>query len=162
MLFFHAKSGLDRVQEQIRGKAVRKQTLSDFALGVIQDSHCIGLSYQISVDSGMLFISYIPHVQNYAHILYIHIFVHYMKLLRWLSGKETTCNSGDPGSIPGSGRSSGEGNGNPLQYSCLGNPMERGAWWATIHGVSKSLTQLSDFHYTSLHVLYTVYNLDLI
>ena len=47
---------------------------------------------------------------------------------------------GDPGLIPGSGRSPGEGNGNPLQYSCLGNPMDRGAWWATVHGVTKSQT----------------------
>ena len=47
--------------------------------------------------------------------------------------------------IPGLGRSPGEGNGNPLQYSCLENPMDRGAWWATVHGVAKSRTQLSDF-----------------
>ncbi len=52
--------------------------------------------------------------------------------------KNSTCNAGDPGSIPGLGRSSGEGNGNPLQYSCLGNPMDRGAWQATVHGVAKS------------------------
>ena len=52
------------------------------------------------------------------------------------------CNAGDPGSIPGSGRSPGEGNGNPLQYSCLENPMDRGAWWATLHGVTRSRTQL--------------------
>ena len=58
-------------------------------------------------------------------------------------------NAGDLGLIPESGRSSGEGNGNPLQYSCLENPMDRGAWWATVHGVAKSQTQLSDF--TSLH-----------
>ena len=58
-------------------------------------------------------------------------------------------NEGDLGSIPGSGRSPGEGNGNPLQYSCLENPMERGAWWATVRGVTKSWTRLSDF--TSLH-----------
>ena len=58
-------------------------------------------------------------------------------------GKESACNVGDLGSIPGSGRSLGRGNGNPLQYSCLENPMDRGAWWATIHGVSKSWTQLS-------------------
>ena len=49
-------------------------------------------------------------------------------------GKESACNAGDPGSIPGLGRSPGEGNGNPLQYSCLENPMDRGAWWATVHG----------------------------
>ena len=52
---------------------------------------------------------------------------------------------GDPGSIPGSGRSPGEGNGNPLQYSCLKISMDRGAWWATVHGVTKSQTQLNDF-----------------
>ena len=45
--------------------------------------------------------------------------------------------------IPGSGRSPGEGDGNPFQYSCLGNPMDRGAWWATVYGVTKSQTQLS-------------------
>ena len=49
------------------------------------------------------------------------------------------------GSIPGSGRSSGEGNGNPLQDSCLENPMDGGAWWAIVHGVAKSRTRLSDF-----------------
>ena len=52
--------------------------------------------------------------------------------------KESACNEGDPGSIPGSGRSSGEGNGNPLQYSCLENSMDRGVWRATVHGVTKS------------------------
>ena len=52
-------------------------------------------------------------------------------------GKESTCDAGDLGSIPGSGRSPGEGTGNPLQYSCLGNPMDRGAWWAPVHGVAK-------------------------
>ena len=54
--------------------------------------------------------------------------------------KESACNAGDLGSIPGSGRSPGEGNGNPLQYCCLENAMGRGAWWATVHGVSKSQT----------------------
>ena len=52
-------------------------------------------------------------------------------------GKKSACNAGDPGSIPGSGRSLGEGNGNPLQYSCLENPMDRGAWQATVHGVAR-------------------------
>ena len=51
--------------------------------------------------------------------------------------------SGDPGSIPGLGRSPGEGNGNPLQYSCLENSMEGGAWWAIVHGVAKSQTRLT-------------------
>ena len=58
--------------------------------------------------------------------------------------KESACNAGDPGSIPGSGRSPGEGNDNPLQYSCLENLMNRGAWQATVHGVTKNQTQLSD------------------
>ena len=52
-------------------------------------------------------------------------------------GKESACNAGDLGSIPGLGRSPGEGNGNLLQYSCLENPMYRGAWWATVHGVTR-------------------------
>ena len=54
--------------------------------------------------------------------------------------KESACNVGDLGSIPGSGRSLGEGNDYPLQYSCLENSIDRGAWWATIHGITKSWT----------------------
>ena len=53
-------------------------------------------------------------------------------------GKESAYNAGDQGSIPGSGRSPGEGNGNPLQYSCLENPMDGGGWQATVHGIAKS------------------------
>ena len=70
--------------------------------------------------------------------------------------KKPPANAGDVkvmGSIPGSGRSHGEGHGNPLQYSGLENPMDRGAWWATVHVVTKSWTRLSDFHlmtYTEL------------
>ena len=60
-------------------------------------------------------------------------------------GKASTRNTGDLGSIPGSGISPGEGNGIPLQYSCLENSMNGGAWWATVHGVTNSRTQLSDF-----------------
>ena len=59
-------------------------------------------------------------------------------------GKESACSAGDPGSIPGLGRSPGEENGNPLQYLCLENLIDRGAWWAAVHGVTKSWTQLSD------------------
>ena len=74
-----------------------------------------------------------------------------MGLSRWLSGKESTCNTidtGDTGSVSGSGRSPGEGNGTPLQYSCLENPMGRGAWWAAVHGVAESWTRISDFTFT--------------
>ena len=59
-------------------------------------------------------------------------------------GKESACNAGDPGLIPGLGRSLGEGNGNPLQYSCLENPMDSGAWQSIVHGVAKSWTRLSE------------------
>ena len=59
-------------------------------------------------------------------------------------GKESACNVVDLGSIPGSGRYPGEGNGNPPQYSCLENSMDRGAWWATVHGVTKSWTRPND------------------
>ena len=60
-------------------------------------------------------------------------------------GKVSAYNAGDLGSVPGLGRSPGEGNGNPLQYSCLENPMDGRAWQATVHGVTKNQTQLSDF-----------------
>ena len=59
------------------------------------------------------------------------------ELLRWLSGKEFACQAEDMGWIPQSGRPLREGNGNPLQYSCLGNPMDRGIWWTTVHEVTK-------------------------
>ena len=58
-------------------------------------------------------------------------------LPQWLSGKESACNAGDVGLITELGRSSGEGTGNTLQYSCLENPTDRGTWWATVHGVVK-------------------------
>ena len=60
--------------------------------------------------------------------------------------KKSACNAEDPGLIPGSGRSPGEGNGYPFQYSCLGNPMDRGAWQATVHRVAKSQAWLSSEH----------------
>ena len=59
-------------------------------------------------------------------------------------GKESAYSVGDPGLIPGLGRSPGEGNGNPLRYPCLENLMDRGAWWAAVHGVAKSRVRLSD------------------
>ena len=63
-------------------------------------------------------------------------------------GKASAYNARDPGLIPGLGRSPGEGNGNPLHYSCLENPIDGGAWWATVRGVTKSQTRLSDFTFT--------------
>ena len=70
------------------------------------------------------------------------------ELPQWLSSKEFTCSAGDAGdtgSIPGSGKSPGRGNGNPLQYACQESSMDRGAWWAVVHGVAKSWTWLSDW-----------------
>ena len=64
--------------------------------------------------------------------------------------KESACNAGDASLIPGLGRSPGEGNGNPLQYAWLENSMDRGGWCAEVHGVAKSWTQLSDFHFNFL------------
>ena len=66
-------------------------------------------------------------------------------------GTASACSAGDLGLIPGLGRSPGEGNGTPLQYSCLENPKNRGAWWATVHGVAKSWTWLSDEAQNTAH-----------
>ena len=69
------------------------------------------------------------------------LFKNYFELCASFPGdsasNESACNAGDPGSVPGLGRSSGEGNSNPLQHSCLGNPIDRGTWQATVHGVSR-------------------------
>ena len=81
---------------------------------------------------------FIQHIQNkfisdiYRYISKIYII--------FSDGQVSTCNVGDLGLIPGLGRSSREGNGNPLQYSCLENSMDGGAWWATVHSVAKSWT----------------------
>ena len=69
-------------------------------------------------------------------------------------GKESACNAGDPGSIPGLGRAPGEENGNPLQYSHLENPMDRGGWWVTVHGLAKSQTWLREEHFIHKYSLY--------
>ena len=74
-----------------------------------------------------------------------------MGLSQWLGRKESACSAGDMGDmglIAGSGRSSGEGNGNPLQYSCLESPKDRGAWQATVHVVTKRWTPLSAHTHT--------------
>ena len=70
--------------------------------------------------------------------------------------KESACSVGDLGSVPGLGRSSGEGNGYSFQYSCLENSMNRGAWWATVPGIAKGWTQLSDQHF---HFMYNSFQI---
>ena len=67
-----------------------------------------------------------------------------IKLIGGSEVKAPACKAGDLSSIPGLGRSPGEGNGSPLQYFCLENPMDEGAWWATVHVVAKSWTRLSE------------------
>jgi len=76
-----------------------------------------------------------------------------MGFLGGSDSKESACGVGDQGSIPWSGRSLGEGNGNPLQYPCLGNPMGGGALKATVRGVAKGQTRLSDFSFTFTHLI---------
>ena len=85
--------------------------------------------------SHSLYDSIYTHIWTYI-CTHVHIYIHGKKL-QWLSSKESTCNAGDTSSIPGSGRPPGEGNGNPLQYSYLKIPMDKEAWWATVHGVAK-------------------------
>jgi len=79
---------------------------------------------------------------NLGYLPCIHVFIR--SFPGGSNGKEFACNIGDPDLIPGLGRFPGEGNGYPLQYSCLEKPMDRGAWQATVHGVAKSHTRLSD------------------
>ena len=96
-----------------------------------------------------------PHVSELQglkllfFLVLIKVYLIYSVVLFWgflcsSDSKESACKAGDQGSIPGSGRSPGEENGNPLQYSCSGNPMDRGAWWATAHGVAKSQTWMNN------------------
>ena len=84
--------------------------------------------------------------------IYLFLFIYiYANIWGFPGGSEvkvSACNAGDLGSIPGSGKSPEEGNGNPLQYSCLENPMDGGAWWATVHRIAKSRTRLSNFTFT--------------
>ena len=78
-------------------------------------------------------------------MLYVFSYLYFLTAVKWKgfsggilpSGKESVCNSGDANLIPRLGTSPGEGNGSPLQYSCLGDPMDRGIWWTTVYGVTK-------------------------
>ena len=113
-------------------------------------SHCVSpvilLQGHLSLDLGSSLNSGGPHHEalNYIFNDSFQIRLH----SGGSDGNASAYDAGDPGSIPWLGRSPGEGNGNPLQYSCLENPMDRGAWRATGHGVAKSQTGLSDFTFT--------------
>ena len=99
----------------------------------------------------------------FNHVHFLALLVTFLKIFACVSlgfpggsdGEESACNAGDLGSIPGSGRSPGEGNGYPLQYSCLKNSVNRGVWRATVHGVAKSCAGLRDFcfHFVFLYLL---------
>ena len=105
-------------------------TVSVFHLAIYSRNHSISVNKSLS-----------------HSILQQHLFTPLYVYNRGFPGdsedKASACNAGDPGTIPGLGRSPGEGNGNPLQYPCLENPMDRGAWRATVHGVTKSRKRLS-------------------
>ena len=93
----------------------------------------------------------------HSRLLFSKVIAPAMYILDWgfpggSNSKKSTCNAGDPGSVLGSRRSPGEGNGNPLQYSCLEKPMDRGAWRATVHRVTKSRTRLK---WPTTHAPYT-------
>ena len=95
-----------------------------------------------------------PHTHHththhtHTHHTHTHTHTHTGGFPGGSDGKESACDAGEPGLISGSGRSPGEGNDNLLQYSCLENPMDRGAWQATVHGVANSQTQVRDFIFT--------------
>ena len=126
--------------DQIRSVAQLCLTLCDpMNRNVISNSITnwyLGLATQWVVDNFLHFCSVV--------LKYLWSIILLFWLPRWLSGKESTCQAGDVGVISEWGRSPGKGNGNLLQYACLDNPMDRGAWWGTVHGVTKGQTQLSD------------------
>ena len=119
--------------------------------------HCRQILYHLSHQESPIFPQSFAYLSNLLMLSFVIVFLFYVANFInsflavsvftvgkpwWLSSKESACNAGDVGLIPGSGRSPGGGHGNPLQYSCLENPMDRGAWQATVQRV-KSWTQLS-------------------
>ena len=108
-------------------------------------------SISLSVRVAGLCFEYIQHLPDFVAYGFASLVAQMVKL--------SACNAGDLGSIPGLGRSPGEGNGNPLEYSCLENSMDAGTSWATVHGVPKSWTQLSNFAFTLAFTFFPpVYN----
>ena len=110
---------------------------STLGYSITSSNSCFLTHIQISQDTDKVF-WYMKLLETFKDVLYIRV-----GLPGGSAGKEFACNAGDPSSIPGSRRSLGEGNGNPLQCSWLGNPMYRGAWQATVHGVTKNEKRLS-------------------
>ena len=100
------------------------------------------------MDSSMPVFPVLYHLLELAQIHVHSVWCHPTVSFSVIQVKASARNVGDLGSIPESGRSPGEENGNPVQHSCLENPMDKGVWWATVHGVAKSRTRLSDFTFT--------------
>ena len=96
----------------------------------------------------------LPHYRHQGSVCVCVCVCIYKEFPWWLSGKESACRAGDLGLIPGSGRSTGGGHGNPLQYSCLENPMDRRAWRAAVCGVVQSRTQLNQLSSHSTACVY--------
>ena len=129
-------------------------------LSVLRETfHCLLFTLEIKNNLGVIFDDGLDNLwvlflfkKNYLFLTcthcYTYLFIAHQVFPGGSDGKESACSMGDPGLIHGSGRSPGEGNGNPLQYCCLENSMDRGGWWATVHGVAKSRTQLSNNAYT--------------
>ena len=106
-----------------------------------------------SVYMGLVFVSIQP-----VCVFWLEHLIHFHSRASLVAQvKASSCNAGDLGLIPGLGRCTGEGNGNPLQYSCLENPMDREAWWATVHGAAKRRTRLSDFTHSLTHDPVTIF-----
>ena len=112
------------------------QPVSDFIISslILNNDHNVNNNYNRN-ECPFLSVDYVS-VPCWAPAISMNLHI-YMGFPRGSVGKESTCSAGHPGSIPGSGRSPGGGHGNLLQYSCLKNPMDRGAWWAAVHGASK-------------------------
>ena len=132
--------------------------LLNSAARLSRDTHCVCVCVCVCVSVCVCLCIYwdiihIPYNSSiYNSVLFSEQYIHRF-MQPWpqfgafphiLDGKESACNAGDPGSIPALGRSPGEGNGNPLQYSCLENPMDGGAWQDTDYGVTKSQSLLSE------------------
>jgi len=151
---------------QLLGCAFFQLTLR--SLYIINKSCTLPLFAFFSIQPPFIFFFFAPQQSflpcfSLSHVLFAHYFFHFSSSLSSLFflyfelllpnslgfpggsvGKESACSAGDPGSTLGSGSFPGEGHGNLVQCSCLDNSMDRGAWWATVHGVTKSQTRLRD------------------
>ena len=140
----------------MRARSLVRELISHTPQGAANKNSKRHLNLRVSISSSpkkeIIFLVVIHRsVHSFVYSFNKHLWSTFNKRL-WASlvaqVKASASNAGDLGSIPGSGRSPGEGNSNPLQYSCLENPTDGEAWWATVHGVTKSRTRLSDLTFT--------------